>query len=114
MQLKTRIIGLQSHLNELDTIKKLRLYLKASQLKLVTTIYSDGFSCLDWDMTDFRMAGVLNLSIRVKISLMEEEEDCFESKGVCPVRIDEVDSIDQKELFETFRKGVLRCIKEIY
>jgi hypothetical protein len=90
MQLKTKIIDLQAHLHELDTIKQIRLYLKVNQLRLVTTIYSDGFSCLDWDMTDYRVGGILNLSIRIKISSMKEEGIFFESRGLFPVRKAEV------------------------
>ena len=114
MSLATDISALQSHLPEFQTFGQLRNYLSEHNINLITTIYSDGFSCLDWNITEGKVSGILSLKISVKLSsFCGEDSSYFESSTLYPTRLEEREWIDQRELFETLKQGIENSIEKI-
>lgn len=107
------ILDLKDRLSEFTSMEHLRENLLEKNLRLVTTFYSTGFSCLEIDITQKKMSGVLNLGMRVKISRLIGEEALIKTLTLVPVRLDEIDWIDQKVLFEKLKEGIKDCLMKV-
>lgn len=113
MSLKEDVADLKEHLDEMESLGQLRTHLIQRGLHLITTIYSTGFSCMDWNITERQVTGVLHLGLRIKISKLLNDEILLETRALTPVYLDEAGWISQKDLFDTLKQGIKTCIKRI-
>jgi len=68
---------------------------------------------MKWDITQKQVAGVLELGMQMRLSKIANDDVLLETRFYESVRLDKVDPIDQKDLFETLNQGLKRCIKKI-
>ena len=108
------ITDLKQHVGQIQSIGQLQKHLLEKNLKLVVTILSTGFTCMDWDITQGEVAGILELGIQIKLSRLEGDEILLETQFWEPVRLDQIDPIDQKDLLEKFKRGIANCIQDGY
>jgi len=113
MSLKEDVADLKDHLDEMESLGQLRTHLIQRGLRLILTIYSTGFSCMDWNITERQVTGVLHLGFRIKISKLVKDESLLETRAIIPVYLDEAGWIDQKDLFATLKQGIKIGIKKI-
>ena len=117
MSLAIDLSDLQSHLSNFQNFGQLRTYLAQHNLDLITTIYSDGFSCLDWNVTEGKVSGTLSLKLKISVklsSLSGDHPSYFESRSLYPIRLEERDWIDQKKLFQKLKQGITQSIEKLH
>lgn len=107
------VTSLKNHIDEIGSIGQLRTFLLEKNLKLVVTILSTGFTCMEWDITQRQVAGILELGMQIRLSKLKNDDVLLETRFYESVRLDQVDPIDQKDLFETLKQGIKRCIKKV-
>lgn len=108
------VTALKNHIDNIHSIGQLRTFLLEKNFKLVITILSTGFTCMEWDITQRDVAGVLELGMQMRLSKIENDDILLETRFYEPVRLSQVDPVDQKELFETLKVGIKNCIKKAY
>ena len=108
------ITSLKNHIDEIASIGQLRAFLIEKNLRLVVTILSTGFTCMEWDITQKQVSGILELGMQIRLSKIANDDVLLETRLYESVRLDQVDPIDQKDLFETLKQGIKRCIKKVY
>ena len=111
MALYKDVTSLKNHIDEIETIGQLRTFFLKKNLKLVVTILSTGFTCMDWDITQRQVAGILELGLKMKISKFVGDEILLETQFYESVRLDHTDPVDQKTLLEKLKQGISNCIK---
>lgn len=104
---------LKNHIDEISSISQLRAFLLEKDLKLVVTILSTGFTCMEWDISQRQVAGILELGMQMRLSKLINEDVLLETRFYEPVRLDQAHPIDQKKLFETLKEGIKTCIKKV-
>ena len=110
MSLRNDITALKELLDEVKTIDQLKRYLYKTNLRLIAMIYSSGFSCLDCNITEQQVRGVLNLGLRIKISKLSTGERLIENQNLTSIHLSESDWVDQTDLFESIKSGIRSCI----
>ena len=111
MVFKEDIADLKRYVSQIESIGQLREFLIEKKLKLVVTILSTGFTCMDWDITQRQVAGILELGLKMKISKFVGDEILLETQFYESVRLDHTDPVDQKTLLEKLKQGISNCIK---
>lgn len=111
MVFKEDIADLKRYVSQIESIGQLREFLIEKKLKLVVTILSTGFTCMDWDITQRQVAGILELGLKIKISKLVGDEILLETQFYESVRLDHTDPVDQKTLLEKLKQGISNCIK---
>ncbi|MCB1068670.1 MAG: hypothetical protein KDK56_10870, partial [Simkania sp.] len=71
-------------------------------------------TCMEWDITQKQVSGILELGMQIRLSKIANDDVLLETRLYESVRLDQVDPIDQKDLFETLKQGIKRCIKKVY
>ncbi len=114
MAFHENVTSLKNHIDEISSIGQLRAFLLEKNLRLVVTILSTRFTCMEWDITQKQAAGILELGVQIRLSKIANDDVLLETRFYEPVRLNQIDPIDQKDLFETLKEGIKRCIKKVY
>lgn len=112
MSLRNDIETFKEHLDEMKSIDQLRKHLYQTNLRLIATIYSSGFSCLDWNITEKQVRGVLSLGLRIKISKLSTGDILTENQNLTSIHLSKSDWVDQEELFESIKSGTRFCTRK--
>jgi hypothetical protein len=104
---------LKNHIDAISSIGELRTYLLEKKLKLVVTLLSTGFTCMDWNITQRQVSGVLELGVQMRLSKLVDDEVLLETRFYESVRLNQIDPIDQRDLFETLKQAIKTCIKKV-
>ena len=113
MSFQEDVQGLKNALDSLQSVAQLRSYLLEKDLQLVVTICTSQVSFLDWDITRRKVCGILHLGMKVRISRAFSNDALLETRTIAPISFDQVDWIDQGNLFETLKEGIKECIKKV-
>ena len=111
---KEDIIDLKRYVSQTQSIGQLQKFLIKKNLRLVLTILSTGFTCMDWDINQRQITGILELGLQIKLSNFSNNQDFLESRFVSTVHLDEIVGIGEQELFEIIRREIKTCIKNLY
>lgn len=112
MPLRNDIATLKERLDEMKSIDQLRKHLYQTNLRLTVTIYSSGFSCLDWNITEQQVRRVLSLGPRIKISKLSTGDILTENQNLTSIHLSESDWVDQEELFNNIKSGIRSCTRK--
>lgn len=107
------ITSLKNQINNINSIGSLRTFLLEKNLKLVVTLLSTGFTCMEWNITQRQVAGVLELGMQMRLSSLINENLLLETRFNESVRLSQIEPIDQRDLFETLKQGIKNCIQNI-
>ena len=104
---------LKERIEEISSIGQLRTFLLEKDLKLIVTIVSMGFTCIDWDITQRQVSGILELGMQIGLSNLQGDDVLLETRFPTPIRLNEIGPIDQRNLFDTLKQGIITCIKKL-
>ena len=107
------VTSLKNHIDAIGSIGELRTYLLEKNLKLIVTLLSTGFTCMDWNITQRQVSGVLELGVQMRLSKLVDGDVLLETRFYESVRLNQIDPIDQRDLFETLKQAIKTCIKKV-
>lgn len=113
MTFQSDVMNLKKHLDEINSIGEIRSNLLKRDLRLIVSIYTRGIYCIDWDITDKKLEGILDLGIRIKLSKLSDDDVSTETLPLYPVTFNQIDWTDQEDLFEKLKQGIKTCIKRV-
>jgi len=114
MTLVQDIKDLEKRLDRIHTVEELRSILAQKGLKLVVILISNGFSCLEWNITEKQVCKVLDLGLRIRISKASDETQSLETVQCESIRVKETNWVDLEDLFETLKQGIQKCLKNAF
>lgn len=106
------VASLKKHLDEIDSIGSLRKFLAEKNLNLVTTITTNGFNGIDWNITQAQVAGVLHLAIKVRLSSLISDHLFLQTTLWDSIEFHRIDEIDQEYLFELLKSGFKSALEK--
>jgi len=113
MTFQEDVTSLKNHIDELGSIGQLRTFLLEKNLKLVVTLLSTGFTCMDWDITQRQVSGILEIGVQMRLSKLAHDDVLLETRFYESVRLSQIDPIEQRDLFETLKQAIKTCIKRV-
>jgi hypothetical protein len=113
MAFHENVKSLKEHIDELTSIGQLKTFLLEKDLKLIVTIVSTGFACMDWNITERQVSGILELGMQMRLSNLQNDDVLLETRFPKPIHLDKVEPIDQRDLFDTLKQGIKTCIRKI-
>ncbi|MCB1068269.1 MAG: hypothetical protein KDK96_10825 [Chlamydiia bacterium] len=113
MSFQRDIQELKEALDSFESVGQLRSYLLGKDMRLVLTICTPKVSFLDWDITRRKVCGILHLGMKVRISRSLSGDAILETRTMVPITFDQVEWINQNDLFETLKEGIKESIKKI-
>ncbi|MCB1083758.1 MAG: hypothetical protein KDK61_05575, partial [Simkania sp.] len=106
MELLENVQRLEKELPQIKSVEELRFFLRKQGLKFIVIILSESFNCLPWNVTHKEVSKVLDLTLRVRISKISDENEHLETLHSVPIRVKEVDWVDLDNLFEILKQGI--------
>lgn len=80
MNFQEDVTSLKNRIDTIGSIGELRAYLLEKNLKLIVTLLSTGFTCMDWDITQRQVSGVLELGVQMRLSKLVDDDVLLETR----------------------------------
>lgn len=113
MNLYEDVKYIHNHLDQTESIEQLRDLLAKKGLEFIVFIVSNTCTCLEWDITHKQLCKILDLGLRIKISRISNQKECFETVEDVSVRIKDPSWVNTDELFYLLKVGIMNCIQMI-
>ena len=113
MTFHENVKALKEHIDEITSIGQLKTFLVEKDLKLIVKIVSTGFTCMDWNISERQVSGILELGMQTRLSSLQNDDVLFETRFPTPIHLDKAEPIDQRDLFDTLKQGIKTCIRKI-
>ena len=109
MTLHEDVKFLDKQLESIQTVEKLRTLLSSRDLKLIVVLFTNEFSCLEWDVTHKQVSKLLDLGLRIRISRITDEKNVLETVHTEPIRVKEANWLDLEDLFNVLKQGIKKA-----
>ena len=113
MLLQSKINHLQKDLEKFSSFSALQKFLRDHKIDLVVTIFSSGFSCIDWHLIDNCTSGILKFAVKIKVSDLSSGGQTFYTSNYIPIDLEGAESISHKKVLEKITQGIKESIRQI-
>lgn len=111
MTLHEDVKYIESRLDQIRSVEKLRTLLTQKRFKLVVVLISKDSTCVEWSITQKRVSKILDLGLRIRISRISDESESLETVHSEPIRVKKANWVDLEDLFSVLKQGLQKCLK---